>query len=187
MSWLEGTAVELVLLATIWGSWSYATRNIRAFFELRLQVRRHLARLLAEAAFGPPELSLRAAAGGHRRLGYAILRLADKAPISMRVLTFMRYDPLRAADNLISLAYDGQFIFRCKAVAKALGLRSLTSLESEEGLSQQIGKQDYQHEKSSKEQEEDFRNPSGRFRDPDEAEGPGDQRDQQKNQSPFQH
>jgi hypothetical protein len=125
MTWMEGIGVELMLFGLIWLGWNLATSNLRAFFDLRLKVRRHIERMAdpgarmsaadAHAAASEPQ-----AAELTRELGFDLLRLAHKAPLATRFLRFLGYDAVKAGDQLVSLARDGELAFRCKSVAAAL-------------------------------------------------------------------
>jgi hypothetical protein len=129
MSWFEATAIELVLFGLLWAGWRYCTRHLRAFFDLRLRVRRQIlimtaAGLAGEASAGElvtANLPLLAAPGETcRELGYEMLLFAERAPLSARLAKFMLFDPVRAGDDLVSLAYDGRFASRRKSIATAL-------------------------------------------------------------------
>jgi hypothetical protein len=131
MSWLQGIVVELIVFGLIWAGWSYFTRNLRAFFELRERIRGQL-RAMETASAGTGEMRAPAgvaqnpeqAAETCRRLGYEMLALVEAAPIAARLARFMLFDPLRAGDHLVSLSYDGSFAFRRNAIAAALLFRS---------------------------------------------------------------
>jgi hypothetical protein len=134
MTWLEGTAVEIILFALIWAVWSYTTRHLSSFFDLRLRIRKHLQRMADTGQpHGVPEGSIRRAevlgpepAGMCRNLGYEMLLFVEKAPKSARLAQLMRFDPIRAGDDLISLAYDGRFAFRRGSIASALRFKDDT-------------------------------------------------------------
>ena len=53
-------------------------------------------------------------------LGFELLGFAERAPLSARFAKLMGYDAVRAGDQLVSLARDGELVFRCQAIARAL-------------------------------------------------------------------
>ena len=120
MSWMEGIGVELMLFGSIWLVWNLVTRNLRAFFDLRLRVRRHLDRMADRARSGAEPM---AATAISRELGFELLRFADRSPLSARVARHLGYDAVKAGDQLVSLAQDGQLVFHCRSVAQALRLQ----------------------------------------------------------------
>jgi hypothetical protein len=136
MSWFEATIVELTLFGLAWAGWNYATRHLRAFFDLRSRIGRQL---LAMTAAGRSEIepaghpALAGPAETCRELGYEMLLFAEKAPLSRRVAEFMLFDPVKAGDDLVSLAYDGRFAARRKSITAALRFVDATEeLQSEE-------------------------------------------------------
>jgi hypothetical protein len=143
MTWLEGTAIELMLLGLIWAGGSYCTRHIRGFFALRLRIRRQLQRMADDSLPELPPGGDLAHAGAAsppepgdmcRKLGYEMLLFADKAPFSARLAKLMRFDPVRAGDDLISLAYDGRLGVRCRSIATALRLNDDEDLPPADGV-----------------------------------------------------
>jgi len=130
-TWVQGTGLELMLIGAIWLAWKLATRRIRDFFDLRLRIRRQLERMAdpearmraAKAAAVPSEWEPAQAAEGIRVLGYELLGFAHRAPLSAHLVKLLGYDPIGAGDQLVSLAGDGQLVFRCRFVAQALRFR----------------------------------------------------------------
>jgi hypothetical protein len=130
MSWIEATIVELILFGIAWAAWTVATRNIRDFFELRLRIKRTLERIADQAEPAPagegaqPQGTraerMAAPAETFGALGFELLLFAQRAPLSARFARFMGYDAVRAGDQLVSLARDGELVFRCRLIAQAL-------------------------------------------------------------------
>ena len=143
MTWPEGVAVELILLAAAWISFKFLTRNIRTFLDLRLEVRRQMQRFAMEP---PPQSGIqRMSPGGQipasadphpiddprleqgtevfRQLGFRVLMFAHKARLAALIVKVMGYDPIKAGDNLISLSHDASLAFRRKSIVDALRLQ----------------------------------------------------------------
>jgi hypothetical protein len=53
-------------------------------------------------------------------LGFELLLFAERARLSARFAKLMGYDAVKAGDQLVSLARDGELVFRCHAIAQAL-------------------------------------------------------------------
>jgi hypothetical protein len=127
MSWIEGVVVELMLFAAVWAAWSIMTRNIRRFFELRLRIKRTMERVAEQGALahGPAARGESSAepAETFGALGFGLLLFAERAPLSARFAKLLGYDAVKAGDQLVSLARDGELVFRCQAVARALRFR----------------------------------------------------------------
>ena len=123
MSWIEGVAVELMLFAAAWAGWSIVTRNIRRFFELRLRIKRTMERVAEQGALAQPAArgeSSAEPAETFGALGFGLLLFAERAPLSARFAKLLGYDAVKAGDQLVSLARDGELGFRCQAIARAL-------------------------------------------------------------------
>src|SRR5215469_6338361 len=129
--WVEGIGVELMLFGLAWLGWSLATRHLQDFFDLRQRIRRHIVRMAdadaprhpAQATGAAPERDATKAAEVTGALGFALLSFAQRAPLSARFAKLLGYDAVRAGDQLVSLARDGELVFRCRAVGEALRLR----------------------------------------------------------------
>ena len=132
MTWMEDTALELVLLGIAWIVFKSCSRNIRDFFDLRLQIQRQMQQFgdagsrrssgpMPDAAphrdFGPDADH---PAETFRHLGTAMLLLAEKARLAVWVVKLMGYDPIKAGDNLIGLSQDVGMKFRRRSIAAAL-------------------------------------------------------------------
>jgi hypothetical protein len=124
MSWTEGVAFELMLFAMAWAGWNIVTRDIRDFFELRLRIKRTMERFADRGALaqgqGARAESMLDPAEAFGALGFELLLFAQRAPRSARFARFLGYDVVKAGDQLVSLARDGELLFRCRAIAEAL-------------------------------------------------------------------
>jgi hypothetical protein len=60
---------------------------------------------------------------GFGAFGYELLGFASRAPRSARVVKLLGYDAIKAGDQLVSLARDGELVFRCRLAAQALRIR----------------------------------------------------------------
>jgi hypothetical protein len=127
MSWVEATIVELILFGIAWAAWTIVTRNIRAFFELRLRIKRTMERIANQGARAPATQGQAARPAGMMEpaetfgaLGFELLLFAERARLSARFAKLMGYDAVKAGDQLVSLARDGELVFRCHAIAQAL-------------------------------------------------------------------
>jgi hypothetical protein len=123
MTWPEAVFAELILAGIAWNILKLATRNIRRFFELRYEVRQQM--LGVAAALWPSDKAAALQRGDpepatFRELGFQILMLAHSARLANWTLKRMGFDPIKAGDNLISLAHDPSLAFRRKAIARAL-------------------------------------------------------------------
>jgi hypothetical protein len=130
MSWIEATIVELILFGIAWAAWNIVTRNIRGFFELRLRIKRTMERIADQSALAPAGMGAQAqGARAESRvadaetfgaLGFELLLFAQRAPLSTRFAKLMGYDAVKAGDQLVSLARDGELVFRGQVIAQAL-------------------------------------------------------------------
>ena len=123
MTWPEAVFAELILIGIAWNILKLATRNVRRFLELRYEVRQQM--LGAAAALWPSDEAAALRRGDpepavFRELGFQMLLLAQTAWLTRRALRLMGFDPIKAGDNLISLAQDPSLAFRRKAIARAL-------------------------------------------------------------------
>lgn len=138
MTWPEGVALELILVGIIWIGLKFCMRGIQRFFDLRLEIRRQMLRFSDQGLW--PWGSLRTSpdigpilmhdpkydpspepdAEVFRELGFRMLLLAQNAPLAVRVVKLMGYDPVKAGDNLISLVQEAAPAFRRKSIADAL-------------------------------------------------------------------
>jgi len=130
-NWVEGIGIELMLFGLAWLAWNLATRHLQHFFDLRLRVRRHIERMAdadaptrpVQGADAAPRREPAKAAEVTGALGFALLSFAQRAPLSARFAKLLGYDAVRAGDQLVSLARDGELVFRCRAVGEALRFR----------------------------------------------------------------
>jgi hypothetical protein len=132
MTWVENTVLELVVMGIAWIVFKSCTRNIRDFFDLRLQIQRQMQQFGdagARPSSGPmPDADPHRNSGPDadhpaemlRHLGSAMLLLAEKARLAVWVVKLMGYDPIKAGDNLISLSQDVGIKFRRRSIAAAL-------------------------------------------------------------------
>jgi hypothetical protein len=138
MTWPEGVALELILLGIGWSGFKFLTRNVRSFLELRQETRRQMQRFAMDAPRRPghpamspePEISpgrdssadpdVQPGTEVFRQLGFQMLIFAHTARMAAWVVKIMGYDPIKAGDNLISLAQDTGLAFRRKSIADAL-------------------------------------------------------------------
>ena len=123
MTWPEAVLVELILAGIAWNILKLITRNVRRFFELRYEVRQNM--LGVAAALWPSDEAAALQRGEpepatFRELGFQILMLAQNARLACWSLRLMGFDPVKAGDNLISLAQDPRLAFRRKVIAQAL-------------------------------------------------------------------
>ena len=123
MTWPEAVFAELILIGIAWNILKLATRNVRRFLALRYEVRQQM--LGAAAALWPSDEAAALRRGEpepatFRKLGFQILMLAHHARLASWTLRLMGFDPIKAGDNLISLAHDPSLAFRRKAIARAL-------------------------------------------------------------------
>jgi hypothetical protein len=129
---MENTALELVLLGIAWIVFKSCSRNIRDFFDLRLQIQRQMRRF-GDAGSRPSSGQMPDAdphrdfgpdadhpAEMLRHLGIAMLLLAEKAHLAVWIVKLMGYDPIKAGDNLIGLSQDVGMKFRRRSIAAAL-------------------------------------------------------------------
>jgi hypothetical protein len=129
LSWPEAVLVELILVGIAWNIAKLLTRNVRRFFELRHMIRREV--LGVEGAGPWPSDQAEALRRGDpepavfRELGFQMLSLAQTAWLARRALRLLGFDPIKAGDNLISLAHDPALGFRRRRVAQALRFRLL--------------------------------------------------------------
>lgn len=123
MTWPEAVFLELILIGIAWNGLKFITRNVRRFFELRYEIRQQMLGVAAalwpsdEAAAlqrGEPEPAI------FRELGFQILMLAHNAQLACWSLRLMGFDPVKAGDNLVSLAQNPRLVFRRKLIARAL-------------------------------------------------------------------
>jgi hypothetical protein len=134
MTWLENTALELVLMGIAWIVFKSCSRSLRDFFDLRLQIQRQL-RQFGDAGSRPfdgntsdadPHRILDPKAGQPAemlgQLGFAMLLFAEQARLAVWIVKLMGYDPIKAGDNLISLSRDAGVKFRRRSIAQALRL-----------------------------------------------------------------
>jgi hypothetical protein len=132
MTWMENTALELVLMAIAWIVFRSCSRSLRDFFDLRLLIQRQM-RQLGDAGSWPssgtmpdadPHRNFRPDADHPaemlRHLGIAMLLLAEKARLAIWIVKLMGYDPIKAGDNLIGLSRDVGLKFRRRSIAAAL-------------------------------------------------------------------
>jgi hypothetical protein len=133
MTWPEGVALELVVLAIVWNSFKFCTRNVQRFLALRLEVRRQVLRFLDQAAQAPPA---RLGDGPHpasdpdapprievfAELGFRMLSFVQNDRVAFWIVKLMGYDPIKAGDNLISFSQEAAPAFRLMSVAEALRL-----------------------------------------------------------------
>ena len=123
MTWPEAVFVELILIGIAWNGLKFITRNVRRFFELRYEVRRQM--LGVAAALWPSDEAAALQRGEpepatFRELGFQILMLAHNARLACWSLRLMGFDPVKAGDNLISLAHNPRLVFRRRLIARAL-------------------------------------------------------------------
>ena len=124
LSWPEAVLVELILAGIAWNIAKLLTRNVRRFFELRHEIRREM--LGVEGAGPWPSDREEALRRGDpepaliRELGFQMLLLAQTARLARWTLRLMGFDPIKAGDNLISLAHDPALGFRRQRIAQAL-------------------------------------------------------------------
>jgi hypothetical protein len=136
MTWPEGVALELVLVGIIWAGVKFCMRGVRSFFDLRWEIRRHMLRFSDQGLWpwdgprtspdnGPPthDQSPEPDAKVFGELGFRMLLLAQDAPLAVRVVKLMGYDPVKAGDNLISLVQEAAPAFRRKSIVDALRLK----------------------------------------------------------------
>jgi hypothetical protein len=129
LSWPEAVLVELVLAGIAWNIAKLLTRNVRRFFELRHTIRREI--LGVEGAGPWPSDQAEALRRGDpepvvfRELGFQMLLLAQTAWLARRTLRLLGFDPVKAGDNLISLAHDPALGFRRRRIAQALRFKLL--------------------------------------------------------------
>jgi hypothetical protein len=129
LSWPEAVLVELVLAGIAWNIAKLLTRNVRRFFELRHTIRREI--LGVEGAGPWPSDQAEALRRGDpepvvfRELGFQMLLLAQTAWLARRALRLLGFDPVKAGDNLISLAHDPALGFRRRRIAQALRFKLL--------------------------------------------------------------
>jgi hypothetical protein len=129
LSWPEAVLVELVLAGIAWNIAKLLTRNVRRFFELRHTIRREI--LWVEGAGPWPSDQAEALRRGDpepvvfRELGFQMLLLAQTAWLARRTLRLLGFDPVKAGDNLISLAHDPALGFRRRRIAQALRFKLL--------------------------------------------------------------
>ena len=136
MTWPEGVALELVLVGIFWAGLKFCMRGVRSFFDLRLEIRRQMLRFsdLGLWPWGSPRTSPDNGLQMHdqspepdaevfRELGFRMLLLAQNAPLAVRVVKLMGYDPVKAGDNLISLVQEAAPAFRRKSIVDALRLK----------------------------------------------------------------
>jgi hypothetical protein len=132
MTWMENTALELVVMAIAWIAFRSCSRSIRDFFDLRLLIQRQM-RQLGDAGSRPSNGTMPDAdphrnfgpdadhpAEMLRHLGIGMLLLAEKARLAIWIVRLMGYDPVKAGDNLISLSQDPALKFRRRSIAAAL-------------------------------------------------------------------
>jgi hypothetical protein len=132
MTWMENTALELVLMAIAWIVFRSCSRSLRDFFDLRLLIQRQM-RQLGDAGSWPssgtvPDADPHRNFGPHadhpaemlRHLGIAMLLFAEKARLAIWIVKLMGYDPIKAGDNLIGLSRDVGLKFRRRSIAAAL-------------------------------------------------------------------
>jgi hypothetical protein len=130
MTWPEGVALELVLVGIIWAGVKFCMRGVRSFFDLRLEIRRQMLRFSDQGLWPwggprtPPDndQSPEPDAEVFGELGFRMLLLAQNAPLAVRVVKLMGYDPVKAGDNLISLVQEAAPAFRRKSIVDALRL-----------------------------------------------------------------
>ena len=124
LSWPEAVLVELILAGIAWNIAKLLTHNVRRFFELRHEIRREM--LGVEGAGPWPSDQAEALRRGDpepalfRELGFQMLLLAQTARLARWTLQVMGFDPIKAGDNLISLAHDPALGFRRARIAQAL-------------------------------------------------------------------
>ena len=137
MTWPEGVALELVLVGIFWAGLKFCMRGVRSFFDLRLEIRRQMLRFSDQGLWpwGTPrtspdngpipmrDQSPEPDAEVFRELGLRMLLLAQNAPLAVRVVKLMGYDPVKAGDNLISLVQEAAPAFRRKSIVDALRLK----------------------------------------------------------------
>ena len=129
LSWPEAVVVELILVGIAWNIANLLSRNVRRFFELRHTIRREV--LGVEGAGPWPSDQAEALRRGDpapavfRELGFQMLLLAQTAWLARRTLRLLGFDPIKAGDNLISLAHDPALGFRRRRIAQALRFKLL--------------------------------------------------------------
>jgi hypothetical protein len=132
MTWMENTALELVLMAIAWIVFKSCSRSLRDFFDLRLLIQRQM-RQFGNAGSRPssgtmPDADPHRNFGANadhpevmlRHLGIAMLLFAEKARLAIWIVKLMGYDPIKAGDNLIGLSRDPGLKFRRRSIAAAL-------------------------------------------------------------------
>jgi hypothetical protein len=136
MTWPEGVAVELIVLAIVWNGVKFCTRHVRNFLDLRLETRRQMLRFLDQGAPPAGASPTRPGDDPHvtheadpqqrievfTELGFRMLSFAQNARVAFWIVKLMGYDPIKAGDNLISFAQEAAPAFRLISVAEALRL-----------------------------------------------------------------
>jgi hypothetical protein len=140
MTWPEGVAVELIVLAIVWNGVKLCTRNVRRFLDLRLEIRRQVLRFLDQGARpsqprptqpgddphvtheAEPDQQIPAQIQEFAELGFRMLALAQSDRVAFWIVKMMGYDPIKAGDNLISFSQEAAPAFRLISVGEALHL-----------------------------------------------------------------
>jgi hypothetical protein len=134
MTWPEGVALELIVLAIVWNGFKICTRNVQRFLELRLEIRRQMLRFLDQAA--PPSQAppMRPDDGPHpaadpsppqriemfAELGFRMLSFVQNDRVAFWIVKLMGYDPIKAGDNLVGFSREAAPGFRLMSIAQAL-------------------------------------------------------------------
>jgi hypothetical protein len=133
MTWPEGVALELLVLAIVWNGFKICTRNVQRFLELRLEIRRQMLRFLDQGARpsqAPPGDGPHPASdpGAPQRLevfaelGFRMLSFVQNDRVAFWIVRLMGYDPIKAGDNLVSFSQEAAPAFRLMSIAEALRL-----------------------------------------------------------------
>jgi hypothetical protein len=134
MTWPEGVALELIVVAIAWSGLKFCTRHVRSFLDLRLEIRREMLRFLDRGALPAGISPARPGDDAHashdpdpqqrievfNELGFRVLAFAQNARVALWIVKLMGYDPIKAGDNLISFAQEAAPAFRVISIAEAL-------------------------------------------------------------------
>jgi hypothetical protein len=136
MTWPEGVALELIVLAIAWNSFKFCTRSVQRFLELRLDIRRQMLRYLDQGTRPSQAPPARPDDGPHptsdpdapqrlevfAELGFRMLSFVQNDRVAFWMVKLMGYDPIRAGDNLVSFSQEAAPAFRLISIAEALRL-----------------------------------------------------------------
>jgi hypothetical protein len=134
MTWPEGVALELIVLAIVWNGFKICTRNVQRFLELRLEIRRQMLRFLDQGARPSQAPPTPPGGGAHpaadpgppqrievfAELGFRMLSFVQNDRFAFWIVKLMGYDPIKAGDNLVGFSQEAAPAFRLMSIAQAL-------------------------------------------------------------------